>query len=57
MGTSRVTIRITAKRKTGNTKGTVSTVNKTNIVAPKVSDSKKRIVIKKGPNVNYVKDS
>ena len=55
---TKVTVRRTATRKTGNTKGTVKTTTKTTVDPKKISTSKSRTVSKKGkPNVNYVKVS
>ena len=56
MGT-KVIIRRTATKKNGNTKGTVKTTTKTNVNPKKISTSKTRTVAKKGPSVNYVKNS
>ena len=54
---TKVTVRRTATRKTGNTKGTVKTTTKTTVDPKKISTSKTRTVSKKGkPSVNNVKD-
>ena len=59
MGTTKVTIRRTAKKKDGNTQGTVKTTTKTKVSPEKVSTTKTRTVAKKsgGKSVNYVKGS
>ena len=57
MGT-KVTVRRTATKKAGNTKGTVKTTTKTTVDPKKISTSKTRTVSKKGkPSVSYVKGS
>lgn len=59
MGTTKVTIRRTAKKKDGNSQGTIKTTTKTKVSPEKVTTTKTRTVAKKsgGISVNYVKGS
>lgn len=61
MGTTKVTIRRTAKKKDGNTQGTIKNSTKVavNGNTQKKTITKTRTVAKKsgGPSVNYVKGS
>lgn len=54
MGTARVKVTRKATKKSGNSKGTVTTSTKVNVSFPKVSASKSRTVKK---NVTDLKDS
>ena len=47
MGTTKVTVRRTAKKKTGTTQGTVKTSSKTTVSPEKVATKKARVVAKK----------
>ena len=54
MGTSKVVIRKTAKRKDGSSKGTVKATTSVTVNGTKATARKTRKVI---PSVNYVKNS
>ena len=54
MGTSKVVIRKTAKRKDGNSKGTVKSSTSVSVNGSKATTRKTRKVV---PNVSYVKGS
>lgn len=57
MGTTKVTIRRTAKKKDGSSKGTVKTTTKTVVSPENIYTAKTRKVARKGINVNYIKSS
>jgi len=57
MGTTKVTIRRTAKKKDGSSEGTVKNAKKTTVTKQKVTTSKSRTVSRKTGNVGYIKSS
>ena len=55
MGTAKVVVRRTAKKRSGTRKGTVTTVTRVKVSPQKVSTSKSRAVAKRTGDVGYVK--
>ena len=55
MGTTKVVVRRTARKRSGESKGTVTSVTRAKVSPNKASTTKSRAVTKRTSNVGYVK--